>query len=197
MLSSTRDLWAIILPTSRSAFKAQPNPAHHALAWFSNPQNRLSVAPNSESFDIITQNVDGLSYKAARIASNPDAAEKCIIEMHGAIRDTTCTSCGRRETNLSSPICPALGGTEARLFKPDENEEKIPVELLPQCKQPGCGGLLRPAVVWFGEAIDLLDPIEVLVRQADMCLVVGTSSTESTVFASAYRKVLLLTNQRS
>jgi len=78
-----------------------------------------------------------------------------------------------------------------------ENEEKIPVEHLPHCKQPGCGGLLRPAVVWFGEAIDLLDPIEVVVQQADMCLVVGTSSTASIVFSWAYWKVLLLMNHRS
>jgi NAD-dependent SIR2 family protein deacetylase len=168
----------------RSAFKAQPNPAHHALAWFSIPQNRLSVAPNSESFDIITQNVDGLSYKAAHISSDPDATAKCIIEMHGAIRDTMCTTCGHRETNMSSPICPALAGTETRLFQPDENEEKIPMELLPRCNQPGCGGLLRPAVVWFGESIDLLEPIEELVQQADMCLVIGTSSTASTILPS-------------
>lgn len=159
-----------------SAFKAQPNAAHHALAWFSIQQNRLM---GSESFHIITQNVDGLSFKAAQVSSNPDAAAKCIIEIHGAIRDTMCTSCGHRETNLSSPICPALTGTETRLLKPDENEEKIPVELLPHCKQPGCDGLLRPAVVWFGEAIDLLEPIEALVERADMCLVIGTSSTVS------------------
>jgi NAD-dependent deacetylase len=41
----------------------------------------------------------------------------------------------------------------------------------------GCGGLLRPAVVWFGEALPLdeLTSAETAVRRAGLVLVVGTS----------------------
>lgn len=168
-------------------FKAVPNAAHEALAWLSIPQNRLTVAPNSVSFDIITQNVDGLSLKAARASSDPESALGNILEMHGAIADTKCTQCHHRETNLNSPICPALGGTEENLLKPDENETKISVEELPRCTQPGCNGLLRPAVVWFGERIPLLRTIDELVDKADLCIVVGTSSTVGTVIVSIIR----------
>jgi NAD-dependent deacetylase sirtuin 5 len=55
-------------------------------------------------------------------------------------------------------------------------EAEIPPEDLPRCEQAGCGGLLRPSVVWFGESIPGLDAIESVVEVADMCLVVGTSS---------------------
>lgn len=177
----------------RSAFKAKPNAAHYALAWLSLPENRLAVAPQSTSFHIITQNVDGLSLKAAHASSDPESALSNIIEMHGAIADIICTKCGHRETNTSSPICAALAGTEAQLLQPDKDEKKIPVEDLPRCKQPECGGLLRPAVVWFGEEIDQLPAIEELVEAADMCLVIGTSSTVSNIFDSGCCAQLRLT----
>jgi NAD-dependent deacetylase len=45
-------------------------------------------------------------------------------------------------------------------------------------KRRGCGGWLRPAVVWFGEVLDpeiLLAATDV-VRRADVVLVIGTSA---------------------
>lgn len=30
----------------------------------------------------------------------------------------------------------------------------IPAEELPRCQTNGCGGLLRPHVVWFGEGLE-------------------------------------------
>jgi NAD-dependent deacetylase len=48
-------------------------------------------------------------------------------------------------------------------------------ELPPRC--PGCGGLARPAVVWFGEAIDTTVLNECLAATAcDVFLSIGTSS---------------------
>ena len=44
-----------------------------------------------------------------------------------------------------------------------------------RCKKEGCGGLLRPHVVWFGENLDpqvMLDAKEEL-DHCDLCLVVG------------------------
>ena len=41
-----------------------------------------------------------------------------------------------------------------------------------------CGGLLRPAIVWFGETLDdeVLDASFKELDSCDLCLVVGTSS---------------------
>jgi NAD-dependent deacetylase len=47
---------------------------------------------------------------------------------------------------------------------------------LPRCDD--CGGLLRPAVVWFGEPLapEIWTAAESAVRAADLLLVVGTSA---------------------
>jgi len=56
----------------------------------------------------------------------------------------------------------------------------IEKEELPQC--PGCGEhLLRPRVVWFGEALpeDVMEDVDNLFKEEkiDLCIVLGTSST--------------------
>lgn len=58
-------------------------------------------------------------------------------------------------------------------------EETIAIEYLPHCEKEGCNGLLRPAVVWFGESIPRLEEIDNVVDRADLCIVVGTSSVVS------------------
>lgn len=46
------------------------------------------------------------------------------------------------------------GAPDAKIVGSD-----IPVKSLPHCMKPGCGGLLRPHIVWFGENLqkDVLD----------------------------------------
>jgi len=62
--------------------------------------------------------------------------------------------------------------------KPDPNagSANIPVKDLPTCQS--CGGLLRPAVVWFGEGLnhDVLGQAHDEIEECDVCMVVGTSS---------------------
>jgi len=148
------------------------------------PTARRAVAPNAESFVLITQNVDGLSRKAAReallLGSNGASdseldtqIDASLLEMHGRLFETLCSKCGRSRANFDSPICEALAGTEAVMNAGDE--VSIPVNDLPTCQH--CGGLLRPNVVWFGGRPYHLDEIDQLVETADLCLVVGTSST--------------------
>ncbi|KAL0949560.1 hypothetical protein HGRIS_009609 [Hohenbuehelia grisea] len=172
-------VWQFYHYRREKVFAATPNAAHYALASFTLPAIREAIAPGS-TFTLITQNVDGLSDKAlqAVMASAPADTEldQPLIEMHGRLLDVSCTSseCGHVELNAVSPICPALEGTdlqvEAGVLDPD-----IPVSNLPRCSQ--CGFLARPGVVWFGE-IPLHQPtINRLVDDADLCLVVGTSST--------------------
>ena len=99
-----------------------------------------------------------------------------ILEIHGRLFDVKCSSqsCGHVYWNDTSPICPALAGTEV-LIDAGVTEPNIATEDLPRC--PQCGALARPGVVWFGEMPIHLDEIDQLVGNAELCLVVGTSST--------------------
>ena len=156
------------------------------------------IAPQAESYHLITQNVDGLSVRAHKALSDrlaaveqrtSDAPEKAgddlppsnptyIIEMHGRIHDVTCTVCDARVANLDSPICPGLGEADKDLddvTAAGSRPSDIPIGDLPKCTN--CGALARPGVVWFGERPLYLDEIDALVASADMCLVIGTSST--------------------
>jgi len=103
-------------------------------------------------FRLITQNVDGLHQRAG---------SSDVIELHGSIWRARCLrGCGfvADGTGLAS--------------EPESRGEEDPV---PVCR---CGALLRPDVVWFGEALDE-DRIDLAVQSARSCevfLAVGTSS---------------------
>jgi NAD+-dependent protein deacetylase sirtuin 5 len=56
-------------------------------------------------------------------------------------------------------------------------EHVIPIADLPKCFN--CAALARPGVVWFGESPREMDRIGEAVDQADLYLVIGTSSTVS------------------
>jgi NAD-dependent deacetylase sirtuin 5 len=174
--------------TPRRALRAKPNAAHAALAQLSLPSIRNALAPGS-TFTLITQNVDGLSRIALDAATRdadvpeqpmPTAApepprmdeQPSLLEMHGRLYEVACTSrkCGHKELDYSSPLAPAFAGTEDLKI-----EKEIALDDLPRCKK--CRSLARPGVVWFGETPWYLDEIDKLVEKADLCLVVGTSST--------------------
>jgi NAD-dependent deacetylase len=81
------------------------------------------------------------------------AGNRDVIELHGNLQEVRCSECRR----------PADPGW-------------VPLPALPMCDD--CGGLLRPAVVWFGEALPIaaLDDAQAAARGADLLLVVGTSA---------------------
>ncbi|EPQ59536.1 DHS-like NAD/FAD-binding domain-containing protein [Gloeophyllum trabeum ATCC 11539] len=178
-------VWQFYHYRREKALQCEPNPAHMALAAFSNKQIREVLAPRS-TFTLITQNVDGLSRRA--LDSIPSSvpgididagaidSQPVLLEMHGRLFDVVCTSsaCGHRELNFTSPIVPALAGTE-KFVEAADIEPEIPTTDLPRCSK--CGALARPGVVWFGEVPHYLDVISKLVDKADLCIVVGTSST--------------------
>ena len=166
------------------ARRASPNAAHYALACLSLPSIRHQLAPDS-TFTLITQNVDGLSARALnttltsapssdRASSTP--AHPHMLEMHGRVFDVKCWSedCDHVQWDDRSPICEALRGTE-ELVDAGVVEPVVDEKDLPHCTK--CGSLARPGVVWFGEIPAHLDVIHRLVDDADLCLVVGTSST--------------------
>ncbi|KAH7923487.1 DHS-like NAD/FAD-binding domain-containing protein [Leucogyrophana mollusca] len=150
---------------------AKPNRAHLALAMLSVPEHLQRIAPNAH-FTLITQNIDGLSTRA--LQQLDQVVKAPVIEMHGRLMDTVCTVCGERRPNDDTPIFPALADTDS-LFT-DHGGARIPLEQLPRCSG-SCGGLLRPGVVWFGEDVLHGERVDQLVGEADLILVVGTSST--------------------
>lgn len=152
-----------------------------------------SIAPNAKTYHVITQNVDRLSPRAFESLMESRASEArqeylpradALIEMHGRLFDLMCTECENIQEDLSNPLCPALGISERRFagYKANSAGEgkqwaDIPEADLPRCLK--CGALTRLGVVWFGEVPFHLDRIWELVEQADLCIVVGTSSTVS------------------
>ncbi|PPQ77691.1 hypothetical protein CVT25_011126 [Psilocybe cyanescens] len=187
-------VWQFYHYRREAALRAEPNNAHRALSAFSLPLIRNQIAPSS-TFALITQNVDGLSVRSDNkiLASYPDASEQQqdeqgrprLIEMHGRLFDVLCTNedCGHIEFNTKSPICEALSGTEA-LVEKNTLDPDIDVKDLPRCSK--CGSLARPGVVWFGEKPHHMDLIDELVDKADLCIVVGTSSTVFPAAGYAY-----------
>jgi NAD-dependent deacetylase len=96
---------------------------------------------------ILTQNVDGLHTRAG---------SSDVVELHGSLRSARCLACGWTEPN------------EAAL----EGLDSVPV---PRCS--GCGGVLKPGVVLFGEVLPAaaLERATELARAASLVLVVGSS----------------------
>jgi len=101
------------------------------------------------TFYLITQNVDGLHQRAG---------VSDVIELHGNIMQNYCIRCG----------------TRYNVQQFDEIYEHASRHI-PRCD---CGGVIRPDVVWFGEAL----PAEALERafqaaeNAEVFLSIGTSA---------------------
>jgi NAD-dependent deacetylase len=102
--------------------------------------------------------VDGLHEQAAREAAGAnDPSPALPLELHGSIFRVRCTSCTYKVPHRD----------------PVSHDTK---DALPHC--PVCGTLLRPDVVWFGEALDgaVLNEAFSAAGRSDLCLVVGTSA---------------------
>ncbi|MXQ91667.1 hypothetical protein E5288_WYG019878 [Bos mutus] len=135
----------------------EPNAGHLAIA-----ECQARLHRQGRQVVVITQNIDELHRKAGT---------KNLLEIHGSLFKTRCTSCGVVAENYKSPICPALSGKGAP--DPQTQDAGIPVEKLPRCEEAGCGGLLRPHVVWFGENLDpaILEEVDKELALCDLCLV--------------------------
>ncbi|CCH88999.1 Silent information regulator protein Sir2 [Modestobacter italicus] len=97
---------------------------------------------------LLTQNIDGLHQAAGSTG---------VLELHGTVHQVVCTRCGHR-----LPIGDVLARVDAG--EPD-----------PDC--PVCGGVLKTATVYFGEALDaeVIDAAADAAADCDVFLAVGTS----------------------
>jgi NAD-dependent deacetylase len=134
----TRAFWDFYRPRFELLGGKRPNPAHLALA-------ELERAGLLEA--VITQNIDRL-HRAA--------GSERLIEVHGSIETSSCTTCGARWPLEEVP----------RLF----DEEGIAV-----CE--GCMGKVKPDVVLFGEMLPVaaIEEARALAEGADLMLCIGSS----------------------
>lgn len=178
------------------ALKAKPNPAHFALAELARKMDGKVKGGGSLT---LSQNVDGLSPRA----NHPP---HLLLLLHGNLFDIKCSN--RRcdyldKNNFTDPLCPALevssisplvpspsgptGATAtqslASSLNPLSNNipytPNIPPSSLPHC--PKCSSILRPAIVWFGEALPTstlanIDSWITSAPQIDLMIVVGTTA---------------------
>jgi len=131
----------------------RPNAAHDVIARWSGvrPRNGATQGsdPGTERLKVVvlTQNVDDLHVRAGT---------RNLVRLHGSIWELSCWN--RCATGAAW------------------RDERVPLpEPPPRC--PRCGGLARPAVVWFGESLDARDVgAAVEATECDVFLTVGTSS---------------------
>ncbi|KAK5093492.1 Sir2 histone deacetylase Hst2 [Exophiala xenobiotica] len=99
-----------------------------------------------------TQNIDCLERKAGV------PGEK-IVEAHGSFATQRCIDCG--------------------LEYPEEKmKEAVAIKEVPYCEKTRCGGLVKPDIVFFGEALpESFHRNRSLPAQADLAIVMGTSLT--------------------
>jgi NAD-dependent deacetylase len=112
-------------PLAETMIRADPNPAHYALAGLENSGILKAI---------ITQNIDGLHQRAG---------SRNVIEVHGTIATLTCPACLRQypEKDFRSsfidekamPYCPECG----KLLKPDVVlfEEMLPADAWESAEQ--------------------------------------------------------------
>jgi NAD-dependent deacetylase len=100
-----------------------------------------------EAWRIVTQNVDDLHQRAG---------SRGVIRLHGSLWELSCSN-----------GCAAAPATW--------RDERVPLPELPRCRS--CGGLARPAVVWFGEPLQPTVIAQAIDAAAcEVFLTVGTSS---------------------
>jgi NAD-dependent SIR2 family protein deacetylase len=155
---------------------AKPNRAHEAIA---------GLESAGKVHQLITQNVDDL---------HQEAGSRAVVQLHGRNRLVVCLECGAEfsrqdmqdrmtEENrewLERAPWHCLDPNEAE-FAPDGDanvaREAVGDFVVPECR--ACGGVLKPAVVFFGESVPA-DKVAYAMRrveEADALLVVGSSLT--------------------
>jgi NAD-dependent SIR2 family protein deacetylase len=161
---------------------ARPNDAHRALAEL---ESRGAV------HQLITQNVDDL---------HQEAGSRAVVQLHGRNRVVVCLDCGGEipRADMQERIADLNPGWSNDTLDPAEadfapdGDAELARELVGDFKVPEChrcGGVLKPAVVFFGESVP---PEKVTyamrrVDEADALLVVGSSLTVWSGFRFAKR----------
>jgi NAD-dependent SIR2 family protein deacetylase len=165
--AARRRYWARSHVGWRHIGRAAPNDGHRAVAEL---QSRGLIT------GIITQNVDGL---------HQAAGARQVIELHGGLDRVRCLSCGERTSRqlLDQRLRVANPGwdAEAGAINPDGDvvltDDQVEDFQIVDCL--GCGGVLKPDVIFFGENVPSprVWTCYALTERANMLLVLGSSLT--------------------
>lgn len=137
---------------------AQPNAGHDAIA---------RLLQSARDALLVTQNVDDLHERAGAPADR-------LVHIHGEILLSRCTRCAF-ETRDDVAVRADAGGSasQARVA-----HAAVSHAALPRC--PSCDALLRPGVVWFGEALDPHNVARIerfFTASIDLVIAAGTTAT--------------------
>jgi NAD-dependent deacetylase len=114
--------------------------------------------PNPGHYALAEAEAEARARKFTLITQNVDglhelAGSRNVLRLHGSIWMLRCLECGREREDRRTPL----------------------PEIPPRCE---CGGMLRPGVVWFGEALPskIWQEAEKAAREAELFLLIGTSA---------------------
>ncbi|MFE0521683.1 NAD-dependent protein deacetylase [Streptomyces sp. NPDC001260] len=162
-----RRYWARSHLGWRAFGRARPNAGHRAVAAF----GRHGLLSGT-----ITQNVDGL---------HQAAGSDGVVELHGSLDRVVCLECGalsrrrelaRRLEEANPDFAPVAAGINPD-GDADLGDDQVGDFRVVPCAD--CGGILKPDVVFFGEAVSprRVEHCRELVRAAESVLVLGSSLT--------------------
>lgn len=145
---------------------AKPNPGHFSLAQ-AEAAGLISA--------LVTQNVDGL---------HQQAGSRNVVDLHGRLDRVICLGCrkviSRAEMDeMLEQLNPGITKDPNVEFTPDGDAEVLGTESfrVPSCLS--CGGVYKPDVVFFGEAVpvDRVERAMGMLEKAQCLLVAGSSLT--------------------
>ncbi|WP_341720919.1 NAD-dependent deacylase [Micromonospora sp. FIMYZ51] len=142
--------------------RAEPHEGHRAVA---------AIEARAPHGVLITQNVDDLHERAGSTAP---------LHLHGSLFASRCSACEHpasvtaaddHDIDARTDHDHDVARTGGTVPEPDEGRRIPP----PRC--PRCAALVRPGVVWFGEALppETLDAAVEAAASCDLLLTVGTS----------------------
>ena len=156
-------LWKRLSPEELASFEAFYHNTALVSEWYQHRRDIIhNTIPNpghyalrdlqkiAPNFNLITQNVDGLHQQAGCVD---------VIELHGNIMKNYCVNCNQQFSQEEFD----------EIYRHNPNH-------IPYCY---CGGLIRPNVVWFGEALpeENIEKAYQASLQSDVFISVGTSAS--------------------
>jgi NAD-dependent deacetylase len=150
-------LWRNFKPeelATPAAFQRQP---HTVWEWYDWRRGLCAQAQPNPAHSVVAA-MERFYHHFMLVTQNvdglhPRAGSRHMVEVHGSVWRAQCLQCG-----ATLPL------------------EETPLKTLPP-HHDGCGGMLRPAVVWYGESYDAetVQRIFAAAEEAQVVLVIGTS----------------------
>lgn len=157
--------WARSMIGWQTMAQVRPNLAHRLLVA-AERQGRIEL--------LVTQNVDGLHEQAGSLRT---------VDLHGRIDRVRCMECEARTSRAAlqhrleetNPDWLGLDASDAPDGDADLDEVDFSTFAIPACE--ACGGVLKPDVVFFGEAVprERVTQATAAVEACDAMLVLGSS----------------------